>query len=73
MESSEKNCEKNRSRTEKHVTFANELVTVYYIDNEHRQGGWEQMARDRVRFQRRIQEIECVIGCILKKHMSCIK
>ena len=68
MEPSEKDCEKNRSRTKKHVTFGN--VTVYTIENEDRHSPWEQMARDRVRFQRRIQNCECVIGSLLKKRMT---
>lgn len=53
----------------KKVTFQDK-VTIYYVSNEEeRKGHWEEFARDRCRFQRRIQETECAIGhCFTPDH-----
>ncbi|KAM5180348.1 protein phosphatase 1 regulatory subunit 15B [Mantella aurantiaca] len=52
----------------KKVTF-HEKVTIYYVCDEERKGHWEELARDRCRFQRRIQETEFVIGlCLTPDH-----
>ncbi|XP_044144344.1 protein phosphatase 1 regulatory subunit 15B [Bufo gargarizans] len=53
----------------KKVTFFDK-VTVYYICNEEeRKGHWEEFARDRCRFQRRIKETESVLGrCFTPDH-----
>ncbi|XP_073443267.1 protein phosphatase 1 regulatory subunit 15B [Dendrobates tinctorius] len=53
----------------KKVTFCDK-VTVYYVCNEEeRKGHWEEFARDRCRFLRRIQETESVIGhCFTPDH-----
>lgn len=53
----------------KKVTFQDK-VTIYYVCNEEeRKGHWEEFARDRCRFQRRIQETECMIGhCFTPDH-----
>ncbi|XP_048409027.2 protein phosphatase 1 regulatory subunit 15B-like [Stegostoma tigrinum] len=53
----------------KKVAF-DEHVTVYYVSNEEiRKGPWEEYARDRCRFQKRIQETEESIGyCFTLKH-----
>ncbi|XP_073525306.1 protein phosphatase 1 regulatory subunit 15B [Phyllobates terribilis] len=53
----------------KKVTFYDK-VTVYYVCNEEeRKGHWEEFARDRCRFLRRIQETESVIGhCFTPDH-----
>ncbi|XP_053310334.1 protein phosphatase 1 regulatory subunit 15B [Spea bombifrons] len=54
---------------QKKVTF-NDEVTVYNVcSEEDRKGPWEEFARDRCRFQRRIQETEAVIGhCLTSDH-----
>ncbi|XP_060701315.1 protein phosphatase 1 regulatory subunit 15B-like [Hemiscyllium ocellatum] len=59
-------CEKKCS---KKVAF-DEHVTVHYVSSEEiRKGPWEEFARDRCRFQKRIQEIEECIGyCFTLKH-----
>lgn len=52
----------------KKVTF-HDKVTIHYICNEEeRKGHWEELARDRCRFQRRIKETEFVIGHCLTPH-----
>ncbi|XP_073471937.1 protein phosphatase 1 regulatory subunit 15B [Aquarana catesbeiana] len=52
----------------KKVTF-HEKVTIHYVCNEERKGHWEELARDRCRFQRRIKETEFVIGhCLTPDH-----
>ncbi|XP_071993655.1 protein phosphatase 1 regulatory subunit 15B [Engystomops pustulosus] len=61
--------EESANARHKKVTF-NDKVTVYYVCNEEeRKGHWEEFARDRCRFQRRIQETESVIGhCFTPDH-----
>lgn len=53
----------------KRVTF-DEHVTEYYVSSEEiRKGPWEEYARDRCRFQKRIRETEESIGyCFNLKH-----
>ncbi|XP_069800729.1 protein phosphatase 1 regulatory subunit 15B [Dendropsophus ebraccatus] len=61
--------EESANGGQKKVTFYDK-VTIYYVCNEEeRKGHWEEFARDRCRFQRRIQETECVIGhCFTRDH-----
>ncbi|XP_016393226.1 protein phosphatase 1 regulatory subunit 15B [Sinocyclocheilus rhinocerous] len=42
----------------KKVTFVEEVEEFYASSDEDRHGPWEEIARDRCRFQRRIQEVE---------------
>nr|XP_033774293.1 protein phosphatase 1 regulatory subunit 15B [Geotrypetes seraphini] len=58
----------------KKVTFLDK-ITEYYVSNEEdRKGCWEEFARDRYRFQKRIQEIEKVIGyCLSTEHRQKIQ
>ena len=66
------------STRNKKVTFKadKELVTVHYIiawDYAYRacrKGPWEQMAQDRARFAKRIEEVGLVIEPCLKKLLS---
>ncbi|XP_041050847.1 protein phosphatase 1 regulatory subunit 15B [Carcharodon carcharias] len=53
----------------KKVAF-DEQVAVYYVSSEEiRKGPWEEYARDRCRFQKRIRETEECIGyCFTPKH-----
>ncbi|XP_075709861.1 protein phosphatase 1 regulatory subunit 15B [Rhinoderma darwinii] len=53
----------------KKVTF-HDKVTIYYVcSEEERKGHWEEFARDRCRFQRRIQETESMVGhCFTPDH-----
>ncbi|XP_078500772.1 uncharacterized protein LOC144755572 [Lissotriton helveticus] len=62
-------CGVSRKKTkQKKVTFLDE-VTEHYVGNEDRKGPWEEYARDRCRFQKRIQETECAIGhCFSPQH-----
>uniref|UniRef100_A0A8C5LZC4 Protein phosphatase 1 regulatory subunit 15B n=1 Tax=Leptobrachium leishanense TaxID=445787 RepID=A0A8C5LZC4_9ANUR len=57
----------------KKVTFQDE-VTVYNVcSEEERKGPWEEFARDRCRFQRRIQETQAAIGhCLTTDHRQMI-
>lgn len=51
-------------RSSKHVWFSGE-DQIHYLpieDNDSRKGKWEQLARDRERFQRRIQELNTMIS-----------
>ncbi|XP_075052184.1 protein phosphatase 1 regulatory subunit 15B [Mixophyes fleayi] len=61
--------EESANRGHRKVTF-HDKVTVYYVCNEEeRKGHWEEFARDRCRFQRRIQETESTIGhCLNHDH-----
>ena len=47
------------------VTFG--TVEVFFIDNEDRKGHWQQIARDRMRFQRRIQVMNDKFGVVFEK------
>ena len=62
METAQESCERSRSRTETRVTFG--PIQLFIIDNENRQSVWEQMARDRIRFNRRIQDANSKIGYV---------
>ncbi|KAK3536860.1 hypothetical protein QTP86_027027 [Hemibagrus guttatus] len=42
----------------KKVTFIEEVEEFYASSDEERRGPWEEYARDRCRFQRRVQEVE---------------
>ncbi|KAG9485493.1 hypothetical protein GDO78_008528 [Eleutherodactylus coqui] len=68
---SEKRCGSEEQRANsghKKVTFY-EKITIYYVCNEERKGHWEEYARDRCRFQRRIRETEAMIGhCFTPDH-----
>ena len=48
------------------VTFADQ-VEVFIIDNEDRKSHWQQIARDRMRFQRRIQAMNDKLGVVFEK------
>ncbi|XP_053562670.1 protein phosphatase 1 regulatory subunit 15B [Bombina bombina] len=49
-------------RTLKKVTFSDKVTEYYVCSDEIRKGPWEEYARDRCRFQRRIQETKDAIG-----------
>ncbi|XP_076860084.1 protein phosphatase 1 regulatory subunit 15B [Brachyhypopomus gauderio] len=49
----------------KKVTFAEEVEEFYASSDEDRRGPWEEFARDRCRFQRRVQEVEETISYCL--------
>ncbi|XP_032898745.1 protein phosphatase 1 regulatory subunit 15B [Amblyraja radiata] len=52
-----------QTKCRKKVAF-DEHVTEYYVSSEEvRKGPWEECARDRCRFQKRIKETEKCIGC----------
>lgn len=56
-----------RVRSSKHVWFSGE-DRIHYLpveDKHSRKGMWEQLARDRERFQRRIQELNTMISYAL--------
>ncbi|XP_058525034.1 protein phosphatase 1 regulatory subunit 15B [Ochotona princeps] len=51
------------------VTFVEEVTEYYLSDDEDRKGPWEEFARDRCRFRKRIQETEDAIGfCLTFEH-----
>ncbi|KAI4894972.1 hypothetical protein NFI96_028734 [Prochilodus magdalenae] len=49
----------------KKVTFVEEVEEFYASSDEDRRGPWEEFARDRCRFQRRVQEVEETISYCL--------
>ncbi|KAJ8258688.1 hypothetical protein COCON_G00177000 [Conger conger] len=49
----------------KRVRFAEEVEEFYANSDEDRRGPWEEFARDRCRFVRRVQETELAIGYCL--------
>lgn len=49
----------------KKVQFAEEVEEFYASSDEDRHGPWEEIARDRCRFQRRVQEVEETISYCL--------
>lgn len=49
----------------KKVTFVEEVEEFYASSDEDRHGPWEEFARDRCRFQRRVQEVEETISYCL--------
>ncbi|XP_016392466.1 protein phosphatase 1 regulatory subunit 15B-like isoform X1 [Sinocyclocheilus rhinocerous] len=49
----------------KKVTFVEEVEEFYASSDEDRHGPWEEIARDRCRFQRRVQEVEETISYCL--------
>ncbi|AYP74133.1 MyD116-like domain protein [Fowlpox virus] len=59
----------NSSKVRKTVVTFSETVVEYYIPFEDRKGPWEEVARDRCRFRKRIKDTETVIGpCLLESH-----
>lgn len=49
------------------VSFADPIVSsVYELAQEDRRSPWEEAARDRVRFQRKIAQIKLVLRPILE-------
>lgn len=57
------------NRSSKHVWFA-EKVRIHYLpieDKNSRKGIWEQLGRDRERFQRRISQLNTMISNALFK------
>ena len=77
----EAQCEDNQHvSSSKHVTFKpdSELVVVHrliawdYAYRACRRGPWEEYARDRMHFKRRIESVACVLEpCLAKKLSSC--
>jgi len=58
---------KNSKKTK--VKFSLKPPIIIVIDNEDRKGQWEIFARDRERFNRRVQDIESKIGwCFHRLH-----
>lgn len=47
------------------VQFVEEVEEFYASSDEDRHGPWEEIARDRCRFQRRVQEVEETISYCL--------
>ncbi|CAH2221211.1 phosphatase 1 regulatory subunit 15B [Pelobates cultripes] len=55
--------------SKKKVTFHDEVTVFNVCNEEDRKGPWEEYARDRCRFQRRIHETEVAIGhCLTTDH-----
>ncbi|KAM5195067.1 protein phosphatase 1 regulatory subunit 15B-like [Hipposideros larvatus] len=53
----------------KKVIFLEDVTEYYISGDEDRKGPWEEFARDRCRFQKRIQETEDAIGyCLTLEH-----
>ncbi|MBN3285350.1 PR15B phosphatase, partial [Polyodon spathula] len=55
----------NRCGKQKKVMFVDEVEEFYASCDEDRRGPWEELARDRCRFLRRVQETEDAVGCCL--------
>lgn len=54
---------------QKKVTFIDKVTEYYVCIQEDRKGPWEEMARDRCRFQKRVQEVEVSIShCLTAEH-----
>lgn len=47
------------------VRFSKDLCQMFLVDNDDRKGPWEECARDRFRFWRRILETQTVLNPIL--------
>lgn len=68
------NSQDQRSKVFKEVRFSDDvkvhrMIAWDYAYRAARKGPWEQYARDRCRFQRRIKETECAIGyCFLPQY-----
>jgi len=57
----------------KHVRFSRNVI-VYEVDNYDRTSPWETIARDRVRFKRRIEMTEKLLSPILiESHRDIIR
>ncbi|KAK6470525.1 hypothetical protein HHUSO_G30754 [Huso huso] len=54
-----------RCGKQKKVMFVDEVEEFYASCDEDRRGPWEELARDRCRFLRRVQETEDTVGCCL--------
>ena len=65
METAQESGERSGSRTQTRVTFGG--TQVYLVDNYDRKGHWQQFARDRKRFHRRIQHIENKIAYVFEQ------
>ncbi|XP_043932686.1 protein phosphatase 1 regulatory subunit 15B [Protopterus annectens] len=53
----------------KKVTFSDDITEYYINSQEDRKGPWEEFARDRCRFQKRVKEVEYSISyCFTPEH-----
>ncbi|ARF02779.1 SWPV1-205 [Shearwaterpox virus] len=69
-EFAEGNFKKSVNNNSSSITVKfNEKVTVYYVPYEDRKGPWEEFARDRYRFKKRINETgEIIERCLTESH-----
>ncbi|XP_068125717.1 protein phosphatase 1 regulatory subunit 15B [Hyperolius riggenbachi] len=60
----------DRANTGQKKVIFHEKITIHYVcSEEQRKGCWEELARDRCRFERRIKETESTIGhCMTPDH-----
>lgn len=58
----------------KRVSFSKPIVTgVVWLQVEDRHSLWEEVARDRARFKRRIEQIEHILNPVLSKKIHEIR